>query len=92
MKDTKLFTLLRSISKEEFTEFHDFIISPIINKDENFVILYDYIKKNYSLALKDEIGKEKIYKAVFGKSEFNESKYWKLIFKTYRQISFIISI
>lgn len=78
MKDTKLFTLLRSISKDEFTEFHDFIISPIINKDENFVILYDYIKKNYKSALEVGIGKEKIYKAVFGKSEFNESKYWKL--------------
>jgi len=78
MKDTKLFTLLRSISKKEFKELKEFIISPVINKDENFVILYNYIKKNYSSALEGEIEKEKIYKAVFGKTEFNESKYWKL--------------
>lgn len=78
MKEIKLFTLLKSISKEEFTELFDFINSPIVNKDTSILILYVFIKDNYEAVLTNKISKEKIYKIVFNNEKFNESKYWKL--------------
>lgn len=78
MKEIKLFTLLKSISKEEFAELYDFITSPIVNKDTSIIILYDFINDNYESALANKIPKEIIYKTVFNNEKFNESKYWKL--------------
>lgn len=78
MKKIKLYILLKSISKEEFDDLHDFIISPVMNKDTSVIALYDFIEKNYDAVIKGNIAKEDIYKDVIGPEEFNETKYWKL--------------
>ncbi|MCB0728138.1 MAG: hypothetical protein KDD00_11785 [Ignavibacteriae bacterium] len=78
MKKIKLYILLKSISKDEFDDLYDFVISPVMNKDASVIALYDFIKENYDAAISGKLTKEEIYKKVIGPEEFNESKYWKL--------------
>jgi hypothetical protein len=78
MKKIKLYILLRSISKDEFDELQDFILSPVFNKDSTVISLYDFLKLNYDAAMKGSLSKEEIYRYVFGEEKFNETKYWKL--------------
>ncbi|HMQ70117.1 MAG TPA: hypothetical protein PKA90_16665 [Ignavibacteria bacterium] len=78
MKRIKLFILLKSLSKQEFEELYDFIISPAINKDPNLTSLYNYVKTNYEAVISGDMSKEELFKEVMQTGEFNETKYWKL--------------
>lgn len=78
MKEIKSFEILSGISREEFTTLGDFVTSKVFNSSRNVVRLYNYLKVNFTKISKEGISREKIYKAVFKKEAFNESKYWKL--------------
>ncbi|MEO8665881.1 MAG: hypothetical protein ABI462_10315 [Ignavibacteria bacterium] len=79
MKEAKLFNLLRNISHKEFNEMGDFISSPVMNKKKDFILLYKFLKKNYIETVNGLVTKEMIFKNVYIREKFNESKYWKLI-------------
>ena len=78
MKETKLSEILRGITKEELILFGDFVNSKAFNSNRNVVLLYNYIKSNFSRIAKNGISKNKIYKSIFKNEEIKESKYWKL--------------
>ncbi len=78
MKEVKLFNLLKSISKKEFTNLRSFIESPVFNRNKSLIPLYDYISENYDSAIKEDLSKYDIFESVFENEEYNESKYWKM--------------
>lgn len=78
MKEIKLFDILSGLSRDEINQLGDFVKSKVFNSNRNVVLLYNYLKANYTKISKTGISREKIYKAVFKSSHFNESKYWKL--------------
>ncbi|MEP7146425.1 MAG: hypothetical protein ABI792_05405 [bacterium] len=78
MKEVKFFNLLNGISKKEFNDFKSFIISPVFNKNKSLILLYNYISKNYAAVIDGRVTNHEIFKSVFGRGEYNETKYWKI--------------
>ncbi|MBS1518112.1 MAG: hypothetical protein JSS91_08485 [Bacteroidetes bacterium] len=77
-KETKLFSLIKSISKDEFRELENFILSPAFNQDKNNVKLYHFIRDHYQEFLDNSFSNEEIYRGVFRNAGYSKTKYWKL--------------
>ncbi|MBP8753845.1 MAG: hypothetical protein KBH39_06450 [Chitinophagales bacterium] len=45
MQNSKMISLLRHFSQKELTQLGEFIASPFFNKDEDLILLFNYIKK-----------------------------------------------
>ena len=78
MKEIKLFEILSGISKEELAILGDFVRSKVFNSNQNVIRLYIYLKANFGKINSGGISRDRIYKAVFKKEDYNETKYWKL--------------
>lgn len=70
-KSTLIYTL-KSFSQKEMREFGEFVHSPYFNKNQGAVKLFDHIKKFYPEFDSEKLEKEKIYKDIFGKTEYND--------------------
>jgi len=79
MKDTKLSEILLKLSKIEFRNLEEFIVSPFFNKNQNLVKLYTIIKDNYELLSAGLLKQADIYKKVYPKEKFDDVKSRKLL-------------
>src|SRR5437762_7687979 len=61
MKDSKLISILKTFSKEEFKEFGKFVDSPFFSKGRNLKPLYEALKKFYPSFEIPEFSAEKIF-------------------------------
>lgn len=73
MLNSKLISLIRTFSKEEFKSFGDFVQSPFFNREKILTELYDLLKKHFPDFLGKEFEKEMIFKNLFPGKKFNDS-------------------
>jgi hypothetical protein len=69
--NSKLFKLLLSLSKKEFSEFGKFLSSPIYNRSSSVIKLYKLLKKYHPCYFSKSLTNEHIHRAVFGSGVYN---------------------
>jgi len=74
MQDSKLITILKTLTAEEFYKFHEYVISPFFNKNKNITLLFNFIKKYYPKFSNNNFTKEKGFAYIFPGEKFNDSK------------------
>lgn len=75
MHNTKLILLLKSFSAQEFKLFNDFVSSPLFNKNQNVVSLFNSLKKFYPDFQNKNFTDEYIFTKIFPGENYN---YFKL--------------
>ena len=65
MQNSRLISLLKTLSPSEMKEFRDFVHSPFFNKNKNVVALFDYMKKFYPEFNSDMLSDELISSSLF---------------------------
>lgn len=81
MHKSSLLDILRTFSKEELAKFEDLVSSPYFNKKSNVVKLFRVMKKYYPGFTNVNLEKEKVWKVLFPKKEFNYGIMKNLIFE-----------
>lgn len=71
MENSKLISVLNTLSPEEMRWLSKFVISPYYNSNEYVVKLFEYLKKLYPRFPKKQLQEEAIFKAVFGEAKFD---------------------
>lgn len=72
MVNTTVMNLLKSLSKEEFKQFEDFINSPFFNKKTMVIKLFKYLKKFYpEFNEEKKLEKQHIYKSLYPGKNYN---------------------
>lgn len=79
MKDTKLAEILLKLTKIEFRNLEEFLLSPYFNKNQNILRLYYIFKDNYHLLTGGMLTQEDIFKQIFPKEKFEDVKSRKLL-------------
>lgn len=79
MHNSKLFTLIKGLKPEEIRWFQKFLKSPFYNTNEQYLKLFDYIKKYYPDLDSPKLSKEAACKKLFSKQAFNIQKIRKLM-------------
>jgi hypothetical protein len=79
MKDTKLAEILLKLTKIEFRNLEEFLLSPFFNKNQNILKLYYILKDNYTLISSGMLTQEDIFKQIFPKEKFDDVKSRKLL-------------
>jgi len=74
MQESKLITILKTLTTDEFYKFHEFVISPFYNKNKNITLLFNFIKKYYPKFSNNNFTKEKGFLFVFPNEKYNDSK------------------
>lgn len=93
MKESKIVELLKGMDAAEFKKLGDFIKSPFHNKNENLVLLYEYLVRFSKDFNQIYIDYGKISSYAFRGEKFNETKVRTLISKFVRLIeSFFINL
>lgn len=72
MENSKLFRLLKLLSKTEFKEFGLFLRSPYHNRLNNVTRLYDLLKKHYPYLINKNLTKEYLYSKIFPGKKYND--------------------
>lgn len=65
MQNSKLVTLLKTLSQAEMKEFRDYVHSPFFNKNKNVTGLFDYLRNHYPRFEGNELSDESIDSALF---------------------------
>ncbi len=65
MEKSKIITLLKTFSKDEFKNFERFIQQPFFNTNENLVRFYKYLRKSAPKFSKRRIDRFKVYQYLF---------------------------
>jgi hypothetical protein len=68
MEKSKLYSLFKSISKDEMNEFARFVHSPFINESRNTAKLFEILRLYYPEFNSKSIDPAKIYFKIFPKS------------------------
>lgn len=84
MVNTKLITLLKTLSKSETVKFKDFVSSPFFNKNQSVIKLYEEVIKFYPLFGPEQCKEEIIFKKLFGKEKYNYFKLKNIISDLYQ--------
>lgn len=93
MQDTKLFMLLRSIDKKNYSKLLNFLKSPYFNKSEKILELIKYILNYAPNYEAKQLSKEVIFKAMFPKEKFEDVKLRRLNSKALKLVEqFILQI
>ncbi len=79
MKDTKLAEILLKLTKIEFRNLEEFLLSPFFNKNQNILKLFYIFKDNYHLLTTGMMAQEDIFKQIFPKEKFDDVKSRKLL-------------
>lgn len=79
MKDTKLAEILLKLTKIEFRNLEEFLLSPFFNKNQNILKLYYIFKDNYNSLAAGTIEQEEIFSQIFPKEKFDDVKSRKLL-------------
>ena len=80
MHKSNLIELLKIFTPKEFKELGEFVKSPLYNKNENVINLYLYIKKYFPDLESINLEKEKVYKVLTGKDDYNDGFMRTVIF------------
>lgn len=78
MKEVKLFKLLKTLDKAEFSRLSKFLRSPFFNLTPSFIDYFEAIKRYYPDFPNDKIKATKIWSKVFPDHSFQEVKFWRL--------------
>jgi hypothetical protein len=79
MHDSKLISILKSLSKKEFRDFGRFVYSPFFNRLNNVIKLFDILKRHYPKFSSQDLTEEKICDSVFPGEKFDYSKFKNLV-------------
>lgn len=79
MKDTKLSEILLKLTKIEFRNLEEFLLSPFFNKNQNILKLYYILKDNYHMLSTGMIEQQEIFRQIFPKEKFDDVKSRKLL-------------
>jgi len=69
MENIKIFTILRTFSKPEISDFKKFIHSPYYNRSRNIMTLFDLIKKHHPDFSSNELTNNILYEKIFHKKD-----------------------
>ena len=72
MDNSKLINMLRTFTVSELREFKKFVASPYYNKNEELVLLYDYLKKIAPKFPLKKIQRKVVYQAIFPRNAYDE--------------------
>src|SRR6187399_2721319 len=72
MVESSLILLLKKFDKQQLKDFNNFVKSPFFNTNNALVKLYEYIRKQYPDYSPEKLEKEKVYRKLFGKTEYND--------------------
>ena len=86
MQDSKLITILRAFNEDEFKSFETFLASPFFNQSEKLVKFFRLIKPHYPLFRSDKLDKEKLHKALHGKTAYSDPTMRQLISDMFKQL------
>jgi len=75
MRDSKIISVLKTLSPGEFKDFGRFVNSPFFNRLRNVVKLYVTLKKYYPEFSNKNLTEENIYSKIFPTEKFD---YWKM--------------
>ncbi len=81
MQGSKLLSLLKSLSTEEFQKFSKFVRSPYYTSSKDVIRLFDYIKKYHSRLDSAKLKKEEVFKKMFPKEVYKDIKLRNLMRK-----------
>ena len=84
MVNTKLITLLKTLSKSEISKFRDFVSSPFYNKNQTVIKLCEEVIKFYPYFEPELCTEEFIFKKMFGKEKYNYFKLKNIISDLYQ--------
>lgn len=79
MKETKLAEIILKLTKIEFRNLEEFLLSPFFNKNQNILKLYYILKDNYHLLPGGMVAQEDIFRQIFPKEKFDDVKSRKLL-------------
>ncbi|MEO5643073.1 MAG: hypothetical protein ABIQ40_08005 [Bacteroidia bacterium] len=74
MNNTKLVSLLKSLTSSELRKLQQFVSSPFANTNENVVSLLQHISKHHPAFESPKMEKQKIFKAIFPAETFNDGR------------------
>ena len=83
MKKSKVITILKSLTKEEFKNFGRFVKSNFFNTDKNIISFYEYLKKWYPDFTSNRLAKEKVFHSLFPCVPYSDGKMRNLMSKMY---------
>ena len=69
---SNLIEILRLFTAKEFKDFGDYLRSPVFNKNESLIKLYEYIKIYHPELDDPGLKKEKVYEVLTGKKTYND--------------------
>jgi len=79
MKDTKLAEILLKLTKIEFRNLEEFLLSPFFNKNQNILKLYYVFKDTLPLLASGNMVQEEIFNKIFPHEKFDDVKSRKLL-------------
>lgn len=90
MVNTKLITLLKTLSKSEISKFRDFVSSPFYNKNQTVNKLCEEVIKYHPDFDPEQCKEEHIFRKMFGKEKYNYFKLKNIISDLYQlSVSFL---
>ena len=81
MQNSKLITLLKALSPEEFRQFYRYIRTPFFTKSSDLLKLYEAIRKHYPDFNSPKLEKERLFKHLYPKEAFNDARLRNLMLK-----------
>lgn len=72
MTNSKLIELLKTFNAPELREFKDFVASPFFNKNDELVLLFDYLKKCAPKFSDKKINATTVYQQLFPKKKYDD--------------------
>lgn len=78
MKKSKLITLLKTLSKSDFSKFEKYLNSKIFNSNPSLVFFFNQIKKFYPNFDSTKLNEINIYNNIFTNEYFDERRMYKL--------------
>jgi len=81
MKKSKLVVLLKSLTPQEFKQFHKYIRSPFFTQSKDVLKLYNYLRKHYPNFDSANLNRETIFAKLYPNEKFNGSRLRNLILK-----------
>ena len=86
MRNSKIYAVLESLDKTEHTRFKKFLRSPYFNSSPKMMALYEALAKHINADSSERIMKEKLWRKVMGKEEFDDVRWRKLCSDLYKLI------
>lgn len=74
MKDTKLISILKTLSKVELNRFGEAVSSPYFNKNASVIRLHEYLSACYPRFADEVVDRKVVFKQVFPGMVFDEQK------------------